>query len=314
MVIPTRDRREILAETLRRLAAQREPGCEVVVVDDGSTDDTAELVRGLAGELPIDLRLERQEPSGPAAARNRGLAVARGGVCLFLGDDTWPLPGLLRRHLEFHRAHPEPGAALLGRMTWAREARPTAFMRWIEQSGIQFEYPANRARARLSGRFFYTANVSVKRAYVLGHGGFDESFPHASSEDTELGLRLERAGMALAYDPSAGAEHFHPVDLPGAVRRMRKAGASTALLVERVADYPVPRRPGARHRAKSAALTALFAVGLRPRHVAWEFLCHEAHREGFWGIEPPADGGLAIGRRLLDLAARDPATSRPDRQ
>ena len=310
MIIPTRNRRDVLLETLRRLARQQEPGCEVVVVDDGSEDDTARAVR----ENHPDVQLERQEPSGPAAARNRGLRAAHGAVCLFMGDDTWPCSGLLRRHLEFHRAHPEPSAALLGRMTWAPEAHPTDFMRWIEQSGIQFEYPANGGATELPGRFFYTANVSVKRAYILEHGGFDESFRHAASEDTELGMRLERAGMALAYDPAAAAEHFHPVDLPGTVRRMRVAGASTALLVERVGDYPVPRRPGSRHRVKSAALTALFAARVRPaglRHATWEFLCHEAHREGFWGVDAPAADGLRIGQRLLDLAARDPATRPP---
>jgi hypothetical protein len=289
----------------------------VIVVDDGSQDNTSLTMRELARDLAVELRLERQEASGPAAARNRGLQAARGAVCLFLGDDTWPRAGLLRRHVAFHESHPEPGAALLGRVTWAPEARPTPFMRWIERSGIQFAYPVHGAGSGLPGRFFYTANVSVKRAYVLAHGGFDESFRHAASEDTELGMRLERAGLALAYDPMALAEHFHPVDLPTTVRRMRVVGASTALLVERVAGHPALRRPGGRHRVKAAALTALVATGLRPtglRHATWKFLCHEAHREGFWVVEPPADGGLAIGRRLLELAARDPATSRPDRQ
>ena len=311
VVIPTHNRVDILGETLERLAAQKaESTFELVVVDDGSTASTVATLRSLAREVPVPMCVLEQAQRGPAAARNRGIEAARGAVCLFLGDDTRPEPGLIERHASFHRRTPEQEAALLGHVEWAPESCPSPLMEWLN-TGVQFGFGEIADAERVPGSYFYTANVSVKTAFVRAHRGFDEAFPHAAFEDLELGFRLERAGMRLVYDSDAVVEHWHPVDLPAVLTRMRTLGRSAVLLHERFPSWPLGRRPGARHRTKAALLTALNLVPLhsaRLRHVTWRFLCHEAMREGSWDVEPRGESPLRIGSLLAQLAARDPAT------
>lgn len=314
VIIPTRDRVDVLAETLTRLAAQRTGRTfEVLVVDDGSIQPTVATVREFAQRSPLPVTVLQQDSSGPAAARNRGIEAARGAVCLFLGDDTFPRPDLVERHAAAHARRPEPQAAVLGHVVWAPESRPTPFMDWLNTS-VQFDFGQITDPADVPGSCFYTANVSAKRSFLRDGGGFDESFPDAAFEDIELGLRLQRAGMRMEYDPDAVVEHFHPYDLRGSLRRMRVLGRSAVLLNDRAPEWPLPRRSGARHQAKASVLTALNAIPrVRPqvvRHATWHFLCHQAFREACWGDEPFGDRPLRLGVTLAALAARDPATHR----
>ncbi len=312
VIIPTRDRVDVLTETLERLILQETVlPFEVIVVDDGSTDATVATVRSRAAHSPVPVSVLEQRPRGPAAARNVGIAAARGTVCLFIGDDTWPRADLVERHGRLHRRRPEARAALLGHVQWAPESRPSPFMDWLN-SGVQFDFAQIADPEDVRGSCFYTANVSAKRSFLLAGGGFDEGFAHAAFEDIELGLRLERAGMRLSYDPAAVVEHFHPYDLPASLRRMRTLGRSAMLLRDRVPDWPLPRPSDARHRGKAMLLSALNVIPrLRPswlRHATWHFLCHQAFREGCWGVEPRGDRPLRTGPALARRAARDPAT------
>ena len=315
VIIPTRDRVEVLTETLSRLTTQQtEVAFEVIVVDDGSTDATVATMRSLAARSALPLCLIEQDSRGPAAARNRGIAAARGKVCLFIGDDTWPRSDLVERHWRLHRRRPEPHAALLGHVEWAPESRPSPFMRWLN-SGVQFDFGQITDPQDVSGSCFYTANVSAKTSFLLANGGFDEAFVNAAFEDIELGLRLERAGMRMSYDAGAVVEHFHPYDLAGALRRMRTLGRAVVIVHENFPDWPLPRRSGARHRAKAAVLTPLNVAprmrSSRLRHATWHFLCHQAFREGCWSVEPRAGRPLRVGPLLARLAQRDPATRTP---
>jgi len=315
VIIPTRNRVEVLTETLERLIGQEtELPFEVFVVDDGSTDSTVMTVRSLAEHARVPVLVLEQERRGPAAARNKGIAAARGSACLFIGDDTWPRADLVERHGRLHRRRPEPELALLGHVEWAPESRPSPFMDWLN-CGIQFDFDQITDHEDVRGSCFYTANVSAKRSFLLTNGGFDEAFTRAAFEDIELGLRLERAGLRLVYDPAAVVEHFHPYDLPASLRRMRTLGSSVVILHDRVPDWPLPRRPGARHRAKATVLAALNVIPRvcpsRVRHATWHFLCHQAFREGCWGVAPRGDRPLRLGSGLARLAARDPATRMP---
>jgi glycosyltransferase involved in cell wall biosynthesis len=314
VIIPTRNRCAILCETLDRLEAQcGDAELEVVVVDDGSTDETRDVVRRRAAASPFPLILIEQAGLGPAAARNRALAAVRAQVCLFLDDDTWPRAGLVARHAAFHRQHPEPGAALLGHVEIAARPAPTPFMRWLTHQHLHFaEIDPDDA----GGHNFFSGNVSGKTDFIREAGGFDEAFTAAGHEDIDLGLRLQQQGMRLIYDRQAVVEHYHPVDLSIAIDRAGDIGRSHARFIERHPYRPAPRRPGARHRIKASTLTALTAMGLRSARLQreiWRFLCHEAFREAFWrevdsrneGPDPPPPERLRIGRRLARLASRD---------
>jgi GT2 family glycosyltransferase len=324
-VIPTHRRPATLRRTLEALgpqaAAER---AEIVVVDDGSGDDTPAMVREIAGRYPAPLRLLALESNrGPGAARNRGVAAAAAPVCLLLGDDMLPAPGLVARHRAFHHANPGENAALLGRIVPAAGS-DSPFTRWLHEEGKQFAFARIAAGDGVPARLFYAANCSLKRALLDRAGGFDESFVFGH-EEQELSGRLARVGMRLAHDPAALAEHDHSTDLAATLWRMRDFGRSYRRLTELVADEPSPRRPGARHRVKAWALTPLAAT--RPlttagRTAIWEFLCDEAHREAFWGEPDPASSAPAvrIGAGLARLAQRDAAVrsaaapARPERR
>ena len=311
VIIPTRDRRDVLLETLRRLARQADGAgpVEVIVVDDGSNDGTRAAVSSLATDSELELILLEQDSAGPAAARNRGLERARAPVCLFLGDDTWPREDLLAHHRAFHARRTARADALLGRVTWAPPLDSLPFMRWLEASGLQFGYADIPGNEQLGGRFFYTSNVSAKTALLQDVGGFDEGFRHAAGEDIELGLRLERAGMLLAYEPAAVAEHYHPTDLPSLLRRMWTVGRASALIVERHPDWRMPSRPKPRHRLKAAGLAALTALPRWPvalREETWRFLCHQTFREAFWAREDGRPRRVPrVGARLVPRATRE---------
>ena len=107
VIVPTHNRAELLTRHLRRLTEQSlEPHrFEVIVSADGCTDGTGEAVRGL--RVPYGLSLVEKKPgTGAAGARNRGAAMAKAEILLFLDDDMEPKPGLLEAHLEAHRALP----------------------------------------------------------------------------------------------------------------------------------------------------------------------------------------------------------------
>jgi hypothetical protein len=190
-------------------------------------------------------------------------------------------------------------------------------MRWL--AGIHIDSTGIEDEENAGGDHFFTGNVSAKTTFLKSVGGFDERF--IDHEDIELGLRLEEQGLRLFYNRDAVVEHYSPMDLPMAIKRMRKVGGTLALLAERHPTFPVPRRPGVRHRVKAGVLTCLVATSggtQRFQEETWRFLCHEASREAYWdavdarergGVPPLRD--LRIGGTLARLASRHPDARLP---
>ncbi len=225
-IVPTFNRREQLLRCLAALGTQSLPASryDIVVVDDGSTDRSGEAVGNLA--LPGPVSYYAQANLGPAAARNHGISVARGDLLLFLGDDVIAEPRLLEEHVAAHQRHPESAAAVLGRLDWPEWRPRTALMDYVCGPGqLQFAFADIGRMPRLDYRFFYTSNVSLKRAFLADTGElFDETFRCAAFEDTELAYRLQQHGLRLHYADSARAVHDHAIDVDGFVRREERAG------------------------------------------------------------------------------------------
>jgi len=244
-VIPTYNRLEALKLCLKHLEAQTWKDFEVILVDDGSTDGTAEWVERYLAATPLRLRYLRLQNSGPAKARNAAIAVARAPIAIMIGDDILCTPGFAAEHAGFHREHPEPNAAALGLTRWSETLQTvTPFMRWMDASGAQFAYGDLLRGVRPEWRHFYTSNLSVKTELLRAYP-FDERFTKGwwMMEDMELGYRLQvRENLQLALLPEALAEHVHPTDFRKACRRAQGAGLSL-----RVFEGLWPELPRANH-------------------------------------------------------------------
>ena len=228
VVIPTYRRTQTLFPVLDALARQESaPEFEVVVVDDGSGDDTSDRLAGYRPSYPF--RFFTQDNGGPASARNRGVREARGRIVLFLGDDTVPEPQLLAVHGRAHAEKREYPVAVLGYTTWPRDLRVSPFLHQINEYGLQFGYGLIRDPEQVPFNFFYTSNVSLPRELLLEAGLFDTSFPHAAWEDIEVAYRLMQRGMRMLYRPEAVARHHHDITFASFRRRQEKAGEAAAI-------------------------------------------------------------------------------------
>jgi glycosyltransferase involved in cell wall biosynthesis len=239
VIIPTFNRASALITCLEHLEDQTHKDFEVVIVDDGSTDDTEQRVEEYCKDATLDLRFFRQPNSGPARARNVAVAEACSPLILMIGDDIFASPQLVEHHLNLHRKRPEDQVVGLGLTVWEeKNQKVTPFMRFLEQ-GTQFAYSDLTEQSTLSGHkpfppgnYFYTSNLSVKTD-LLRRNPFCERFPWAAYEDIELGYRIEHnEGLDLVFLPEALAHHYHPTTVDQACRRMRKGGWSAHLMYE----------------------------------------------------------------------------------
>lgn len=280
VVVPTFRRPELLSRCLGALAEQTAPSdaFEVVVVDDGSGDDTARVLLE-AGRTMSNLVVVAQERNqGPAAARNRGVGAAAAPLVLFFDDDVVAEPTSVATHLALHQDLPDHRTGVLGRVDWHPDLTVTPFMRWLDASGLQFGFETWIQPGPVDPPYaaFYTANLSLPRALLQEVGGFDERFPHAAYEDMELAWRLTRAGFRLHHRPEARVYHARAIDLPAFRDRMRKVGESAELLRAVQPAFPIDdleirsqltrRRQQWALRALAGPARVLHRDGLLARH------------------------------------------------
>lgn len=234
VLVPTYRRPDMLERLLASLEDQTlDPErLEVVVVDDHSEDRT-EQVLARAAERSGNVRPFTQDRNrGPAAARNRAVKEARAPLVLFCDDDIVVPTSLVEGHLRAHAEHADPQLGVLGRVDWHPDLRVTAFMRWVDRSGLQFAYDTWLRAGAVDPPYaaFYTANLSLPRKLVVDAGGFDERFPYPAYEDMELAWRLTERGFRLRYEPELLVYHIRAIDLPTFRRRMAMVAESAALL------------------------------------------------------------------------------------
>lgn len=239
VVIPTHNRSKILKECLQALFRQDLPQSdyEIIVVDDGSRDNTAATVKNLK-KSHENLHYFHQENLGQGVARNTGVAHAKGQLVLFIGDDIIVTPEFLSEHLRFHLRHPGENEAVLGFTTWYPKLTTTPYMQWVANGssilgkfgGHQFAYEKLKGRDLADYNFFYTSNISLKRSLVEKFP-FDPSFSGYGWEDIELGYRLHRrVGLKLFYNSRAVAYHHHAMTEESMAARMRNIGSSAWII------------------------------------------------------------------------------------
>jgi glycosyltransferase involved in cell wall biosynthesis len=197
VILPVFNGRRFLAEALASVVAQTLPPAELVVVDDGSSDGSAELVAELAAPFPV--RLVRQANAGQSAARNRGLRESGAALVAFLDqDDRW-----YPRHLE------TLAAALLARPDngWAysdfdeMDGQGQLVTRdFLRVHGVPHPMPTLAACVERDLMVLPSASL-LRRAAIDAVGGFDERL--IGYEDDDLFVRVFRAGWRHAYVPGA---------------------------------------------------------------------------------------------------------------
>ncbi len=201
VVVPTRNRRDLLRHTLGCVLGQRAVDIEVLVADDGSTDGTPEVVRSL-GDPRVRL-LRSHSSAGPGVARNRGIAAAAAAWVAFIDDDDLWAPDKLRRQLD---------AATSTRAEWVYTGAVNVQQRdgRLEIVGGAPCSSPDEVRARLPYRNALgggPALVLVRRALLDRVGGFDGSLPH--KEDWDLWIRLSRAAAPAVVPAPLVAYRIH---------------------------------------------------------------------------------------------------------
>ncbi|MBL7160312.1 MAG: glycosyltransferase [Candidatus Aenigmarchaeota archaeon] len=172
---------------------------EIIVVDNGSTDRTVDIVRG------FDVKLISQGRRGPAAARNMGVGKASGEIVLFTDADCIPAMDWVSRMVE-----PFADLGIWG-VQGAYQTEQKELMARFSQVEIAERYERMKRFGDVD--FIGTYSAGYRKEVFSRLGGFDESFPLASGEDTEFSYRLSKEGYKLVFNPQALVSHMHPSSL-----------------------------------------------------------------------------------------------------
>lgn len=237
LVMPTFNRAPILARTLTHLfGLESIAECEVIVIDDGSTDETPKLLDRIQ-RAQSNLKVIHLSNGGPARARNAGVKAATRERILFIDDDVFPRAGMLQHHA---RLLDDGYTGSQGILVWHPDIEITPLIQYIDSRGSQFAFDQVEDASRLSFAHIYTGNCAIVRKAILDAGGFDETFfekrlAFSAFEDTILGFQLEKQGAKLALNRDALADHLHDMNEESYLRREYKVGYNIGRLQQ---QYP----------------------------------------------------------------------------
>lgn len=234
IIISTYNRKLLLETCLRCLNVQDYPArdFEVIVVDDGSTDGTMEMVNRQQVKYALQcITAGRQLGIGPA--RNFGVSRASGDIILFLDDDAFAPSWFISEHIKSHRETPGPvyvsGPAIYVRGQAAIEHPPLTSLKIRMQAWLDFY-----------GHPFLGANVSCPRESFLRLGGFDTLFGKAYGfQDAEMGVRLQQNGVNGLRNRRAYVLH-HSSGTPTLELEMKKSHERGGSAVVFYRKYPLP--------------------------------------------------------------------------
>ncbi len=241
VVIPTYNDFEVLDKCLQHLNNQSfDEDFEVVVVDDGSTDKTQDVLNQWGKKKSkFKLKTIYQKNKKQGVARNRGVVESGGDTIIFIGSDILVQENWLNEHKKFHDRFGNDKAIGLGFMTWSPELANDRFRQWLESSGTMLSYKGLKNYEETDFWHFYTGNISMKKSFFEQYK-FDEDFKAYGWEDIMLGYRMLKDGAKLYYIENAKAWHDHALtekDLfPG---RMREIGKSAVLFFEKFPDLNI---------------------------------------------------------------------------
>jgi len=254
VVIPTYNCAEYLPAALESVAVQGVSNIEVIVIDDGSSDDTAAILKRAEAMPGLGrLRCFQTRQIGPGLARNFAVEVARAPLIAFLdADDVW-LPGKLESQIAFHEERPD----VVMSFTDYRHRGPTGddrgtcFEFWRHEASPSFDLLPRAASVLLGRNLVGTSTVVVDRATFLDLKGFGGEMP--SSEDWDLWLKLARRGP-VALSAQLGCDYLMRPNSETAARASRIT-AMEIILDRALHAFPQPDLRDIR-RARARIVTA----------------------------------------------------------
>lgn len=256
VIIPTHNRCAILKRTLDALGRQTYPSrqMEVLVVADGCTDGTSEMLR--CYQALFSLQIIEQVRQGAAAARNRGAAQAEGSLLLFLDDDVVPTPFLVEAHVHAHEN--KPGQVVIGPYPPATQGQINSYFHaqvrsWWETKFYELEQPDHR----FSYQDLLSGNFSIEAERFAHIGGFNTDPVFQAHEDYELGIRLIDADMTFSYVPEAIGLHYETINIRRSLNRARQEGRADVTIGQ---QYP-------ELRSKLPFVTSLKSMRFRYRAI-----------------------------------------------
>jgi glycosyltransferase involved in cell wall biosynthesis len=220
IVIATRNRRWLLEQTLRSIAAiDHDIEFEVVIADHGSSDGTDGLIASYAGAFPVTVIDVPYRHESIADPKNAGARAAKGKILIFVDSGMICPPHFIEAHVERHATAGDLllAAAIFG---WDSEDDGDDFWRSLDLARLPAALPARFADPRAlrwsesagaPWMLVWGANMSMRRDAFLAAGGFDSDMSGWGWDDLELAYRLCRAGLHVSYGPDAWAVHYpHP--------------------------------------------------------------------------------------------------------
>lgn len=200
VIVPVYNGEKVIGSCLKSLLNQNYPkkNYEIIVVDDGSTDNSVEVVKKFKR-----VKLIRQKHKGPAAARNLGVKHAKGSIVLFTDADCIPSRNWIKSMVEPFKDKQVVGVAGTYK-TLNKESLVARF------AGYEIEERHEKMKENKTIDFIGTYSAAYRKNVFLKFGGFDESFTMASGEDPELSFRLSKAGLKMVFQPKAWVWHRHP--------------------------------------------------------------------------------------------------------
>jgi GT2 family glycosyltransferase len=295
VIVPTRNRADLVGRFLPSLAEQSlgEP-YEVIYVDNGSTDSTADLIRKASGRWPHVSMIEEPRPGG-ARARHAGALAARSPLLIFIDDDMLAERGLVAEHI---RAHEEaPGICVLGNIISAPGRHPFERMMAYIYDGPKSTLESREPTAQ----DFWSGNLSMSRELYFRSGGYSEELAALRcGEDMEFGLRMARAKVQFRFAARAVTHHHFTERFGARLYRSYRAGVARAYLKERHPELPVIAVAPVESRWRARAVESMCLVAAR--------VLEPFDRKEGVPIAPLAfvyDLGLrtAAGRGMADYAA-----------
>ncbi len=219
VIIPTYQGENRILSTLRALERQTFKNFDVVVLVDGSTDQTVSILKEREFRLK-SFKIVEQSNKGKAAARNHGVRKSSGDLVIFCDDDMSPNANSVEKHMSFHLSHPD---CLLGGSQFEISSQSNLdiqnYKAHLSQKWLS-KYESGLSQMDSTNLFFSSANCSLPRSVFERLGGFDEQLSDA--EDYELAFRALKSGTPVYFDKTNESFHRDQITCIRYIKRLRQ--------------------------------------------------------------------------------------------